>query len=102
MDMVSRLIGLCAAAGGVVTGFDLVLGEIRHSRAKFVILASDASERTSKQITDKCKYYNVKCLSGIYSGDELAGMIGKKSFCAAVAFVGKGPWQAVLDELGSV
>ena len=95
----NRFIGLCAAAGGVVTGFDLVLGEIRHSRAKFVILASDASDRTKKQITDKCNYYNVKCYTGIYSGDELAGLIGKRSFCAAAAFVGKGPWQAVLDSI---
>ena len=39
-------IGLCVAAGGVTTGFDLVLGEIRRGRAKFVLIASDASERT--------------------------------------------------------
>lgn len=82
------------AAGGVKTGFDIVLGEVRSHRAKFVLLASDASDRTKKQITDKCTYYNVKLYTGGYTGDDIAQMLGKRSSCAAAAFIGKGPWES--------
>ena len=42
--------GLCKAAGGVTSGFDSVLGEVRCGKSKLVMIASDASERTRKQI----------------------------------------------------
>lgn len=98
--MIEKYIGLCASAGGVTTGFDLVLGEIRKGRAKFVLVASDASDRTKKQITDKCAYYNVKFfILDEYSSEAIAHMLGKRSFCAAAAFTGRGPWKTALDAL---
>ncbi len=98
--MTEKYIGLCASAGGVTTGFDLVLGEIRKGRAKFVLIASDASDRTKKQLTDKCAYYNVKYfIIEEYSSEAVAHMLGKRSFCAAAAFTGRGPWKAALDEI---
>lgn len=101
--MNERYIGLCAAAGGVTTGFDLVLGEIRRGRAKFVLIASDASERTKKQLTDKCTHYNVKYyIINEYNSEAIAHMLGKRSFCAAAAFCGRGPWKRVFDELGNM
>ena len=85
------------AAGGVKVGFDLVLGEVRSRRAKFVLIAKDASDRTKKQLTDKCKFYGVKYFECEYSGVEIADMIGKRAVCAAAAFTGKGPWKNVLE-----
>ncbi|MBP3378133.1 MAG: ribosomal L7Ae/L30e/S12e/Gadd45 family protein [Clostridia bacterium] len=95
--MVRRFIGLCMAAGGVKVGFDLVLGEVRSGRAKFLIIANDASERTVKQLTDKCKYYGVKYYFSDFSSTDIADMIGKRSSCAAAAFTGRGPWKSVKD-----
>ncbi|MBE6617497.1 MAG: hypothetical protein E7627_06135 [Ruminococcaceae bacterium] len=95
--MIDRFIGLCMAAGGVKVGFDLILGEIRSGRAKFVIIASDASDRTKKQLTDKCKFYGIKYFHSEYSGVEIADMIGKRAVCAAAAFTGKGPYKSVLE-----
>ena len=89
------------AAGGIKTGFDSVLGEIRSGQAKFVIIAADASERTKKQLTDKCKFYNVKHFMSQYTGAAIAEMLGKKSTCAAAAFGGRGPWQSVCHFLES-
>lgn len=97
--MIDRYIGLCMAAGGVKTGVDTVLGEVRSQRAKFVLLATDASDRTKKQVTDKCTYYKVKIYSGGYTGDDIAHLCGKRSSCAAVAFIGKGPWASVKKSL---
>ena len=87
------------AAGGVKVGFDLVLGEVRSGRAKLLIIASDASERTVKQLTDKCKFYGVKYYISDQSSTDIADMIGKRSSCAAAAILGKGPWKSVLEHI---
>lgn len=97
--MVERYIGLCMAAGGVTVGFDLILGEIRRGRAAFVLIAEDASDRTKKQLTDKCKYYNTKFFIKSYNSAAIAHMLGKKSSCAAAAFSKKGPWERVYNIL---
>ena len=97
--MTEKLIGLCRAAGGVTVGFDAVLAEIRGGRAKFVLIASDASGRTRKQLTDKCKYYHVTCFEGTYSSEALSEMLGRRSGCVAAAFTGKGPWESVCRAL---
>ena len=97
--MEERLIGLCMAAGGVVTGFDSVLPEVRRGRAKFLLIAADASERTKKQLTDKCTHYQTKYRTGPYTGEELARMLGKKSTCMAAAFTGRGPWEGLWQKL---
>ena len=98
--MEERLIGLCMAAGGVTTGFDSVLAEVRKGRVKFLLIASDASDRTKKQLTDKCTHYETKYRIGPYDGTELARMLGKKSTCMAAAFTGQGPWEGVWQRIG--
>ena len=97
--MTERLIGLCRAAGGVTVGFDAVLNEVRSGRAKFVLIASDASDRTRKQLSDKCKYYHVTCFEGAYTSAGLAEMLGRRSGCVAAAFTGKGPYDSVCRAL---
>ncbi len=97
--MTANLIGLCRAAGGITMGTDAVLDEVRHGRAKFVLLASDASDRTRKQITDKCNFYHVKLFDSTYTSAALADMLGKRSCCVAAAFTGKGPWKGVCQAL---
>ena len=97
--MTEKLIGLCRAAGGVTVGFDAVLREVRSGRARFVLMASDASERTRKQITDKCRYYGVTCFDGPYPSADLAKMLGRRSGPAAAAFTGKGPFESVCRAL---
>lgn len=83
----------------MTVGFDAVLGEIRGGRARFVLVASDASDRTRKQLSDKCKYYHVTCFEGAYSSAGLAEMLGRRSGCVAAAFTGKGPWESVCRAL---
>ena len=96
IDVTARqYIGLCMAAGGVKTGVDTVLGEVRSQRAKLVLIASDASERTKKQINDKCAFYNVRSIEVNYTSDALASLLGKRAQCAAVALTGRGPWKLV-------
>lgn len=89
-------IGLCRAAGGVTTGFDSILAEVRSKRAKLVIISSDASERTKKQLRDKCAYYSVKCVETEFSAEELGVSVGKPS-AVAVSFNGRGCFNKIRD-----
>lgn len=93
------MIGLCRAAGGVTTGFDSVLGEVRKRRAVFVLIADDASDRTRKQLCDKCRYYNVPYFLSDKTATELSDILGKSSVCTAAAFTGKGPCRPLLEIL---
>lgn len=81
------------------TGVDTVLGEIRAGRARLVLVASDASERTKKQLRDKCTYYNVRHVAVQMTADALASLIGKRSLCAAIALTPRGPWKAATQAL---
>ena len=100
--MTEKLIGLCRAAGGVTVGFDAVLAEVRAKRAKFVLIASDASARTRKQLKDKCGTYRVTCFEGAYTSEGLAKMLGRRSGCVAAAFTGKGPSDGVCRALAEM
>ena len=52
----SKYLGLCAASRSAVCGSELAIGAVRKNPAKvnLMLLASDASARTEKQVTDKC------------------------------------------------
>lgn len=96
MADIKNYIGLCKAAGGVIAGSDLVLKAVRNGKAVCVLIAKDASERTAKQITDKCAFYHVLC--GVAEADsyELGRLIGKSAPCAVLGLTGKGPADAVV------
>ena len=98
-NKLEKNIGICMAAGGVTVGFDLVLKEVRSRKARFVLLAEDASPRTKKQVTDKCSFYGISCFApGLVSAD-ISKATGKRCSCMTAAFTGKGPWQTVFDAL---
>ena len=95
-EKLEKYIGLCRAAGGAVVGFDLILGEIRGGRAKIVLISSDASDRTKKQLTDKCTFYSVPHVITEFDAESLGRIIGK-SACAAIALNGRGCWAKVAE-----
>ncbi|MBL4952684.1 YlxQ family RNA-binding protein [Neobacillus sp. OS1-32] len=53
------LLGLANRARKIISGEELSINEIRSGKAKLVLLSSDASQNTTKKITDKCNSYNV-------------------------------------------
>ena len=89
-----RFTGLCKRAGGVVRGADVIAASLKKSAC--VLIASDASERTVKQITDKCRSAGVPCVTIGADKYDLAHAIGASSPCAAVCVLaGKGPADVV-------
>ncbi|WP_034447336.1 L7Ae/L30e/S12e/Gadd45 family ribosomal protein [Butyrivibrio sp. AE2032] len=75
-NKVYSLLSLCMRAGKLKSGEFATMEAIRKRTAKLVIVSTDASENTTKQFTDKCKYYNVPIY---YFGDKesLGHAIGK-------------------------
>ena len=89
-DKILSYIGFAAVSRNAVTGTELVLSEIRRKRNGLcIVIASDASERTKKQITDKCDFYGVPLVAIESDMYELGKMAGKKHPAAAVAVTDK-------------
>lgn len=88
-----RYVGLCRRAGGVIRGAELIEKSLHKSpKPVCVLLSSDASERTTKQMHDKCNSANVPCVTIPADKYTLAHTIGATSPCAALAILpGKGP-----------
>ncbi|MGD6816128.1 YlxQ family RNA-binding protein [Metabacillus sp. 84] len=70
------LLGLANRARKVISGEELVIKEVRHSRAKLVLLSKDASDNTRKKVMDKCRTYNTPVVH-VESRYELGHAIGK-------------------------
>lgn len=83
-DKALNLLGLATKAGKLKTGESTVLESIKHSQAKLVIVASDASENTKKTFKNKCEFYNVKLYTG-FTRDDISKAIGKnRTSCSLV------------------
>ena len=93
-------IGFARKCGGAAFGTDQVIAEARKSGAAgkiCVVISSDASERTLKQIKDKCSYYGVALIDAGLTGDEIAQAAGKKMTVSAAAITDKNLARAVRD-----
>ncbi len=53
------LLGLANRARKIISGEELSIKEIRSGKAKLILLSRDASQNTTKKITDKCNSYKV-------------------------------------------
>ena len=93
-------VGFARKCGACAVGTDSVIAEARRIGAAgkiCVVTSSDASERTLKQIKDKCSYYGTALVEAGLTGDELARAAGKKMTVSAVAITDKNLARAVLS-----
>lgn len=77
MNSWTNYLSLAQKANKVASG-SKVLETIRANKAYLVLVASDASDNTKKQLFNKSKYYGVECLS-ICDSQKLSIAIGKAS-----------------------
>ena len=85
-DKILSYLGLAAASRTAVCGTDMVLSEVRRGKKDIcVLMSSDVSERTEKQLTDKCAFYKVPLIKLPCDMYELGQRAGKKHPAAAVA-----------------
>lgn len=77
-NKVMGLLGLCAKAGKLACGTDACIELIQKKKAKLVIVAQDAVDRTKRNLEFVCKNNNTSiCLYGEI--ESLSHTIGKKN-----------------------
>lgn len=85
-DKILSYLGLAAASRSAVCGTKAVLDEVRKRKQGIcVLVAEDVSERSAKQLSDKCGYYNVPLIKIPCDMYLLGQRLGKKSPVAATA-----------------
>lgn len=77
MNNRDSIFGLCMRAGKLVSGEDMVLDAVRSGKAKLVVVAKDASERTKKTFRDKCASFGVTIV-GYGNMKDLGHALGKE------------------------
>ena len=76
INKVNGLLGISSKAGAVLAGTDLVLEEMSKGRVLLVIVASDASEKTIKNLKYYCNKEKVEMI--VYGNiDSNSKAIGK-------------------------
>lgn len=79
-------LGLCKRAGKLITGFDPVVEELAKAKSKAagIMLASDISAKTRKEILFQAEKYNVKTAELNATMDEVGSVIGKRTGIIAI------------------
>ncbi len=96
-------VGFSARSGKLVVGSTQVTAAVRKIGFKgnnysAVLLAVDSSDRTKKQIKDKCTYYGIRVFE-VFSGDELSKASGKSESLSAVYITDKNLSKALISAL---
>lgn len=76
LDQILNFIGLAMRARKVKSGESVILTEIKKRNLKLVIIASNASESTARNIKNKCDYYHVP-LRVVGTKEQLGHALGK-------------------------
>ena len=89
MNKFLSMLGLCRRAGALIIGTPMVTEALPKGKVLVVFYANDASQNTSKKITDKCSFYGVKCIKLKLSSSEIGDIIGKSGAVCALGITDK-------------
>lgn len=92
------LLGLCRRAGKAELGEENVLSAASAHKARLVLIAADASEKTAARIERAAQAGNAPCFRLDASKAELGGTVGLAS-CAAVGLTDVGLAAAAVKKL---
>ncbi|MCL1831417.1 MAG: 50S ribosomal protein L7 [Oscillospiraceae bacterium] len=84
-------LGLCKKAGKLVTGFDAVVADIRNAAG--VLVTSDLSEKTRKEITFHCDKHNRKLVELDCTMTDIQNVLNKKT--GIIAVLDKGFFESI-------
>lgn len=94
---VLNLLGLAMRSRNIVTG-EGVMNSIRNQSAKLVLIASDASDNTKKQLVDKCTHYQIEYV--IVENSEIMSQAIGKNNRMALAVVDKNFASKIKGKIG--
>ena len=75
-DKFLSALGLAKRSGKAVFGTEQVRDCAKSGKAKFIIVASDVSENTKKEISDTAAYYKTECIISHYTMKEMSDAVG--------------------------
>lgn len=84
MDKVISALSLSKKAGKLILGFDVVKESVQNKTAKLVVLASDVSFKTKKEIDFICANQKVKRTMIPLKMDEIWYVLGKRAGVIAI------------------
>ena len=87
-NKILSLISLATKAGKVVSGEFAVEKAIKEKKVKLVIVSKEASERSKKNYSDMCSFYNVPLY--FYGCKEELGRFTGKEFRVSVGILDDG------------
>lgn len=79
MSKLTDMFGLCKRAGKLVTGFDAVKDSIRKGKAWVVIIASDLSEKTIKELEYNLEDTDTPLYRAQETLDEINFALGRRT-----------------------
>lgn len=83
-----NFLGIAVRAGKVQAGFNRCTTAIKSGKAKLVLVCSDISEKTAKEIRFLCDKHHTKVLEVDFVISELTAAIGTKAGVCAVCDLG--------------
>lgn len=84
-DKFLSALGLARRARGAVFGTSEVRSSAKSGKAKLIIVASDVSDNTRKEITDTAAFYNTDCIISCYTMAQLSSAVGLLRSTSSVA-----------------
>jgi len=94
---VLQLLGLAQRAGGISSGEFMTETSVKEGKSFLVVVATDASSRTKKQISDMCKYNKVAYRE--YSDKESLGHAIGKEFRASLSVSNEGLAKQIVSKI---
>ncbi|HHZ02691.1 MAG TPA: 50S ribosomal protein L7ae [Tissierellia bacterium] len=77
MNKIYSMLGIGRKGGNITIGFDAAVSDLEKNKSYLVIIASDASEKTKKNIRYYCERYNCEYIE--YGEKEILGRsLGRK------------------------
>jgi len=87
MNEFLNFLGIAVRARKIISGTEITINGIRSGEVKLVVMASDCSPRTKKDLHNKASYYNVPVVDTIDSSD-LKMAIGRERKVMGVTDLG--------------
>lgn len=98
-DKALSMLGLARRAGKLLYGSENVVMSARQGKVSLAVMAGDASERTKKLLTNKCKSFSVPLYE--YSTKEELGKALGKSDISALGVSDRNFAKAIKDKLSN-
>lgn len=97
MADITGTLSVCRRAGMLTCGTDEVKSSCRRKEARLVLMTSDFSERSKRDISDLCERLGINAVTISQSMDDIGYAVGKRFGVMSVS--DKGFAEAILKKL---